>query len=237
MDAQQRREEGRRLGRLIEEAGWSQRRFAAEMGLSPSVMNNLIQGRTQLSRERLGQAARLLGVGDEVLRPALDRRRAQAVANLAEVVPIARSGHRMVPIFGAITAGMPAHTPADAVEWEEMPEWGGDFERWGRVITGDSMVDEFEEGDIAVFENRRHEPGHGVHAYCNGEDTFKIFRLVDGMPQLWPINPAYEPIPVLMADGQLNWKVKGVCIRRIRRLSRGVRDIREYPHGLMWRFR
>lgn len=234
MDRDRRHAEGKRLGELLQARGLRAADLSRLTGVSQDVVSNILRGVTALSYDRLHQFAEALATSPEAIRPSLDR---ASIANLGLAIPVARAGYRMIPIYGAITAGQPAYTTADVIEWEEMPEWGGDFERWGRVIVGESMHDEFEEGDIAIFENRRHEPGHGVHAFCNGEDTFKIYRVIDGAPQLWPINSEYEPIPILQAEGQLNWKVKGVCIRRIRRQPRGVRDIREYPHGLMWRFR
>lgn len=153
------------------------------------------------------------------------------ITNIASDVPVARTGQRMVPIYGAITAGQPSYSIADAIDYIEMPEWGGSFERWGRVITGESMAPEFEEGDIAIFENRRYEIGHGVHAFRDGEDTFKVVRQIDGKFELWPVNPEYQSFS---AEG---WKVKGVCIRRIRKQERGIVDTRDYPYGFTWRFR
>lgn len=149
----------------------------------------------------------------------------------AQRKPVFRSGVQWIPIYGAITAGAPASNQGDVVEWFEMREWGGDFERWGRVVEGFSMESEdtdesLEAGDFAIFENRRWEPGNVVHAYNDGEDTVKVAKVVGGVLRLYPTNPDYEPI-----DAK-SWHVKGVCIARFRQRKNGVKSLIEYEHGL-----
>lgn len=150
-------------------------------------------------------------------------------SNLGPEVPVARVGFRFVPIYGAITAGLPASNYSDVLEWHEMPEWGGDFERWGRVIEGDSMTPEFEEDDVAIFENRQWRSGDGVHAFKDGEDVFKIAWKEGDRVLLRPTNREH---PDIDAEG---WQIKGVCIRRLRKFDKGVRDTREYVNGFKWR--
>lgn len=214
---------GKLLQRLRRENGFKQAEFAQELGITPDVLSNIERGRTALTRDLRRKAAVVLKIDEALFR--------METVNLGREVPVARTGYLMIPIYGAITAGKPGYTLTDVIDWEEMPDWGGDFERWGRIITGESMLPEFEEGDIAIFENRRFEPNHAVHAFCNGEDTFKVYREMPAGPELWPINEAYDPFSAK------DWNVKGVCIRRIQKKERGIRDIREYPHGLIWRFR
>jgi transcriptional regulator with XRE-family HTH domain len=149
--------------------------------------------------------------------------------NLGREVPVARAGYRFVPIYGAITAGLPSASYSDVLEWFEMPEWGGEFERWGRVIEGDSMGPEFEEEDIAIFENRQWQTGDGVHAFKDGEDVFKIAWTEGGQTLLRPTNRNH---PDINADG---WQIKGVCIKRIRDVRKGIRDTRDYRSGFKWR--
>lgn len=107
-----------------------------------------------------------------------------------------------------------------------MREWGGDFERWGRVVEGFSMEPYLRAGDFAIFENRQWEPGHAVHAYDDGEDTVKVAKRVKGVLRLYPTNPDYEPI-----DAE-SWHVKGVCIAVYREESDGETILREFRNGL-----
>jgi hypothetical protein len=95
------------------------------------------------------------------------------------------------------------------------------------------MNPEFEDGDVAIFESRGADDGHGVHAFKEGDETFKVFRAVGDSRELWPTNTDPSYIPFSATD----WDIRGVCIRRIRRQSHGIRDIREYPQGFRWRFR
>ena len=136
-------------------------------------------------------------------------------------VPVYRTGLRFVPVKGAITAGMPASSEAD-LEWIEIKDWGGDLERWGRVIEGFSMCtesptpDDLQPGDVVVFEDRRPEIGHVVHAFSEGADMVKALRRVSDEVQLWPINPSYKPLP---AEG---WRIKGIVVMRIRKREHGI---------------
>lgn len=206
--------------------GWTQHDLADKLGIT---RERLAQYEINRSKPPLPLWEQITGMLD--IARGTDAPSSLEIINIGSEVPVARTGYRMIPIYGAITAGQPSYSIADAIDYIEMPEWGGAFERWGRIITGESMAPEFEEGDIAIFENRRYEIGHGVHAFHDGEDTFKVVRQIDGKYELWPINPDYQPI-----DAE-RWKVKGVCIRRIRRQERGIVDTREYPYGFMWRFR
>jgi hypothetical protein len=185
------------------------------------------RGITPITRELRQQLAQALSCPEDALKPGvLPVTGAQSSRNIGATVHMVKAGWIHVPIYGALAAGAPGYTMSDVIETELMPEWAGDFERWGRIITGASMEDEFEDGDIAIFENRRAEDGHGVHAFAEGEETFKIYRdMGDGSSELWPTNPAYLPFS---AQG---YEIRGVCIRRIRKGAHGIRDIREYPHG------
>jgi transcriptional regulator with XRE-family HTH domain len=148
--------------------------------------------------------------------------------NLGREVPVARAGYRFVPVYGAITAGLPGSSYSDVLEWIELPEWG-EFQRWGRVIEGESMSPEFEPEDVAIFEDRAWVHGDGVHAFKDGEDVFKIAWKESGKVLLRPINRSFPDI-----DAH-DWQIKGVCIKRIRDLGRGVTDTREYRSGFKWR--
>ena len=81
-----------------------------------------------------------------------------------------------IPIYGSIPAGLPGKNFSDASDVEFMPQWAVEFDRWGRVVKGDSMHPEFEDGDIAILENRRPLPNQIVHAIKDGDDTFKVLR-------------------------------------------------------------
>lgn len=140
--------------------------------------------------------------------------------------PIYRAGIRHIPVYGSISAGNPGHNANDAIEWYEMREWGNEFERWGRLIDGWSMEPHLLAGDLAIFEDRRWEVGHVVHAYRDGEDTVKQARKINGHLCLCPTSLDYDKI-----DGE-EWQIRGVCIAYVRKESDGSTTLREYPHGM-----
>lgn len=235
------------LAELIDLKYDTRTKFADDLGVSKSVVSDICTGRTRLRGTRREKAARLLGVDAVSLLPLQNDKKSpvkpDSITNLKGEVPVAPAGWKHVPIYGALAAGAMSYTYSDVLEWEVMPEWGGDFERWGRIVSGDSMRrpkkpklndedgddfedDGFREGDIVIFESRRHESGHAVHAFDNGEDAFKIYtRSRDGEERLIPLNPEYEPLEAK------KYTVKGIAIKRIRKGPKGVRDIREWPNG------
>jgi transcriptional regulator with XRE-family HTH domain len=197
--------------------------LAERLGISHGRLSNWERGEHDPPPELIERIAQILRVniewllGDPV--PMHD-----PTAGITK--PVHRAGSRIVPIFGAISAGKPAHMISDAVEYYEMVEWGGDFERWGRIVDGWSMEPHLTAGDWAIFENRRWEPGHIVHAYRDGEDTVKQVRFFNGVLTLCPTNEGYDQV-----DGR-DWHIKGVCIGLVRMEPDGAQTLRQYPHGM-----
>ena len=217
-----------RLARMsLEPVAMRQGDLATRLGVSQARLSNWERGAHVPSVELLRRIATLLGVsidwllGDDV----------PMLPGGGEVI-VYRSGYRFIPVKGAIAAGAPCSTDAD-LDWIEIRDWGGATERWGRVIQGHSMTsdrfgaDSLLSGDVAVFEDRRPELGHVVHAFDNGDDTVKVLRQRNGGPvELCPLNPSYEPIDAA------GWRVKGVLVMRIRRREHGIVETVEYPHGM-----
>ena len=141
-----------------------------------------------------------------------------------------RAGVRVIPIYAGIPAGNPSSNNMD-VEYEEVLDWGSDFQRWGRIITGYSMAEMLLPGDIAIFEDRRYETGDVVHAYMDGEDCVKAIRGNGEAVMLYSFNEDYEPFIAI------GWKAKGVLVQRIRRGPYGVKSVVDFPHGLKWAMR
>lgn len=224
---------GDNIRAIRQRLGLSQYKLADLAGVGRSAIAQYEGNRNQPPLDILKKLAHALGVSTVDLldldedgdKPPITK----SNSNLGKEVPVARKGFRFVPVYGAITAGLPGSTYSDVLEWLEMPEWGGEFRRWGRVIEGESMAPEFEEDDIAIFEDRQWHSGEGVHAFKDGEDVFKIAWKEGDTVLLRSINRAHGDID---AEG---WQIKGVCIRRVRDVGRGIRDTREYRSGLKWR--
>ncbi len=121
-----------------------------------------------------------------------------------------RAGVRMVPVYAGIPAGIPTANTMD-IDYEEVLDWGSDFERWGRIINGYSMAKILLPNDIAVFEDRRFETGDVVHAYKDGDDCVKAIKGAGENVMLYSFNEDYAPFDAA------GWKAKGVLVQRIRR--------------------
>lgn len=206
-----------------------QSELASKLRISQARLSNWERGEHDPQFEFVLDAARVLGVSVDWLMGG------RAAPRDAAAMPVYRTGFRFIPVKGAIAAGAPAASDAD-VDWIEVKDWGGDLERWGRVIDGFSMSsegkapDDLQPGDIAVFENRRAEVGNVVHAFRDATDTVKVLRKRAEEVELWPINPDYEPL------SEPGWMVKGVLVMRIRRREHGIVETVEYPHGMRYRF-
>lgn len=204
------------IERRLVASGKSIRWLAEQVGSSDTTVGHILSGQTRNPRDTT--------IVDRMI-TALE-----GVPTAAQSIRVAKRMLRPIPVASTIMAGPPSMNMAD-VEYEEVPEWGAEFDRWGRTIEGESMLPLFKPGDIAVFENRRVENGYVVHAFRDGEDCIKVFKLIDGLPRLQSFNPDGPDFP---ADG---WISKGVCVARIRYKKYRVREYVEFPSGLSWAMR
>ena len=206
------------INSLLHQTGKSQRWLATAVSSTVQTVSNVLNGTTKSPRDA-NIVDRMLSALEE-----LPPSRHKVIAGKQMLRP--------VPVFSHIMAGPPeGFSINEADEYEMIPEWGFEFERWGRKISGDSMHPVLQAGDIAIFENRRHDNGSVVQAFKDGEDCVKAFRIVGGVAQLHSFNPDG---PTLDADG---YEAKGVCVMRIRYKKFGIREIAEFPGGLTWAMR
>ncbi|MEN6537356.1 MAG: S24 family peptidase [Bryobacteraceae bacterium] len=142
-------------------------------------------------------------------------------------IPLVHRSFVRIPVYPGISAGVPGYDVTD-VDYEEVPDWGGERDRWGRVVIGDSMLPVFRPGDVVIIEDRPPVAGLVVQAYNNGDDVLKCWREVSGRQELWSFNDEYLPMP---ADG---WAVRGVAVGRIRYSQGKVRLFLDAPGGISW---
>jgi len=226
-------EEGELLGQLIDERYESRAEFARTMGVTPFKVSNWTRGITRLKGPERTKVARLLNVPENLLRnvaiPDVSLNQGtekRPDKSLGKEIPAERVGVRHVPVYGSLAAGAMEYSYNDVVDYEELPEWGGNFKRWGKVVLGDSMLPEFEDGDIVIFEDRRHENGHAVHAFREGDDAFKIYRKTASEERLIPTNPECEDLPAK------EYEVRGIAIIKVRYgPNRTYRQVTEYRGG------
>jgi transcriptional regulator with XRE-family HTH domain len=218
----------------------SQEKLAQKAGIGRSALAQYEAGRTNPSIETLKGIARALDMSwvrliDADAAAALVEKPGDKSANLGDEVPLPEHELENVPIYGAISAHTSEYSESDVISYERLPKAAGGRIQWGRKVRGTCMQTEFEDGDIAIFENLPFEDGHAVHAFTEGAKTFKIYRLIDGQPQLWPMNTGDGSAPIIPMDGV--WTIRGVCTKRIRRAgpSGEYRDTRDYPGGFRYR--
>lgn len=192
------------------------------MGISQQRISGWWRGKHDPPPAVIAEIAKLTGTTIEFL----TGQSTQQLDPGARGMRLERGGLRWIPVSGAITAGQPSASQSDP-EWLEIKDWGSNFERWGRIIDGFSMEPDLLAGDVAIFENRRAEVGHVVHAFHSGDDTVKVWRRDGERMVLAPLNTDdYKPWD---AEG---WYVKGVLVMLIRSLEGGVKLTYEFPHGM-----
>jgi transcriptional regulator with XRE-family HTH domain len=199
--------------------------LARSLGISHGRLSNWERGMHDPGLEELSKIAEVTDVsidwlvGEPVPMRVFDAQK--------KAKPVYREGIRHIPIYGPISAGNPSSSHDEAIEWFAMMDWGTEFKRWGRIISGFSMEPDLHPGWFAIFEDRQPESGHIVHAFDSGEDTVKQYRLdQDRNPLLVPTNPEYEII-----DAK-SWNVKGVCIAVAYKDIDGATVLKEYSYGM-----
>jgi SOS-response transcriptional repressor LexA len=195
----------------------SNRWIAQKLGTSHTNVNSWLD-------EQAPTTPRSKGVLDEILRLIESdgaRERGYKVVDQWE---------KLIPVYASIMAGKPGSFEMD-VEYEAFPVRDPSRPVWGRIVDGFSMAEIFLPGDVAVFEDRKAENGAVCHLFKDGEDVIKAWKQVGQHFQLLSFNEDYEPM-----DGD-GWNIKGACIGRIRYGEYRIRQVTEFPSGLVWAMR
>lgn len=203
---------------LLERNRRSIRWLASEIGESPQKVHAWLRG---------DYAPRDASVWDRMV-AAFKGPTASGVEPMPQVQAF-RGGTRWIPVYAGLSAGVPGQHHGD-VDYIEILDWGSSFERWGRRIEGFSMEPLIHPGDVIIFENRRAEHSHVVHAVKDGEDTCKVLWGQGVTAELRPVNPDYA------AMGIEGWTLQGIAVSLMRRGAEGERILIEYPYGLRHRF-
>lgn len=167
-------------------------------------------------------------VWDAMLKALLSLERPEGVVPLhvSEAKPLYRTPMRYIPVGGPAYCGIPEWGKED-VSMYEIKDWGGNFDRWGKVVSGMSMFPLLEPGDIAVFENRRAEIGNIVHAHSEDSDIIKVLAPTT----LRSINPDHPDVAT-----PSDWEILGVLVIIIREQGGGHTITHEYKHGATHRW-
>ncbi|WP_036117962.1 MULTISPECIES: LexA family protein [Luteibacter] len=197
-----------------EETGLSQRAFAKRIGVTGATISNWESGVTDPDNIRsalLELAAGVLGKPVAFLRTGKDRREA---ADAPPGLTLAEDAVRMVPVISYVQAGYGKGAVDPYALGQGSEQIGVDRDmaaELGRlafalVIDGESMMDEFREGDVVIIDPAvKPRPGDFVVAKVDDDEsaTFKKYRS-RGIDQatgvelfdLVPLNPDWPTISV-----------------------------------------
>ena len=105
-------------------------------------------------------------------------------------------GSRRIPVLGRVPAGVPIEAVTDIIEEIDLSGHAvqDGYEYFGLLVTGDSMMPEYRDGDIVILRvQQTAETGDDVVAYIgNADATLKRLTVTENGIQLRPLNPAYE---------------------------------------------
>ena len=114
------------------------------------------------------------------------------------IITLERQERKGVPLVGDIAAGSLRGEVEHLEGYLALP---GDEGRFALRVTGDSMAERIEDGDVVIFS--REQPRSGDICAIRHEDevTLKYLDLyTDGSALLRPHNPDYDPIEVELKD-------------------------------------
>lgn len=176
---------GQRIRKLRTDRGWTQQELADRCDFSGrSVINRLEVGRNDINQNKL-----------RILAEALD-------VDVADILYVnADEEHNVsatkIPVLGSVKAGVPLEAITDIVGYEEIPKmWTTQGSYFGLVISGDSMMPYFLDGDIVIVKKQNTcENGEIAIVMVNGDDACckKFYKNSTGV-SLHSLNPSYEPM-------------------------------------------
>ena len=175
-----------RIFELVDGQYMEQQQFAADLGVSTTMVSAWRKKKSTSYMKRLPEIA-------EVLRTTVDYLARGPRRPEGETVEALR-----IPVLGSIPAGIPLEAIEDILDWEEVPAaWAdGDRDYFGLVVRGDSMYPEYLPGDVVILrKDRTCESGDDCAVLVNGgEATLKRVYLHDGGGlELRPVNASYPP--------------------------------------------
>ena len=102
----------------------------------------------------------------------------------------------LIPVYASIPAGIPLEAISDVVDYEDISEdlaLRGEY--FGIKVKGDSMEPELRTGDVLIVRCQPEAETGDIVVAGVGSDEATVKKLImDGLPILQPLNPAYPPI-------------------------------------------
>ena len=181
-----------RLQEAIKSSGLTQSEVSKRSGISRGSITDYLKGRYEAKQDKVYDLAKVLGVRSEWLMGFNVPK--NNTAETASTVQITTA-----PVLSKVSAGMPMYSEENIVDYIYLPahEVKSGKEVFGLVVEGDSMNQEFKEGDIVIVEKDSVvENGEIGVVMVNGYNaTLKQVKYVQDSIVLMPKsdNPAHDP--------------------------------------------
>lgn len=161
--------------------GYSQQKLADKIGVSRSTVAMWETDASQPDNDMLIQLSTILEA---------------TIDELLGVEPVGKKEKRMIPVYGAVAAGIPLEAIEDIVDWEEVDEETFKKNVIGIRIKGHSMEPRICDGDYVIVQKQDYiEDGKTAIIMINGsEATCKKVKHSPAGMTLISNNPAYEPM-------------------------------------------
>ena len=178
---------GKRLKRLREEKGLTQKDLAEKLLLTPKAISFYELGSREPSGDALIRMAHILGTTTDYL---------LGNSNTKEADQKVGRGVR-IPVLGRVVAGIPIEAVEEILDYEEItPELAASGEFFALKIRGHSMEPRMMEGDVVIVRRQDDvESGDVAIVLVNGNEATvkRVKKQEDGITLIATNTSVYEP--------------------------------------------
>ena len=191
-----------RIFDLVDSKYKEQRDFAAQLGITPSMVSEWRRRKSASFNRRLPQIAEALGTTTEYLLTGNGPKQKRAVSDSDTALPngaehLDLGAFHRIPILGRISAGLPLYAEQH-IEGYTLTDLNGGAEYFALRVSGDSMnAARIQDGDILIVRRQDEVENGEVAVVMVGDDdaTVKRFYATGSTVTLMPqsTNPDHQP--------------------------------------------
>lgn len=191
-----------RIFDLVDSKYKEQRDFAAQLGITPSMVSEWRRRKSASFNRRLPQIAEALGTTTEYLLTGNGPKQKRAVSDSDTALPngaehLDLGAFHRIPILGRISAGLPLYAEQH-IEGYTLTDLNGGAEYFALRVSGDSMnAARIQDGDILIVRRQDEVENGEVAVVMVGDDdaTVKRFYSTGSTVTLMPqsTNPDHQP--------------------------------------------
>ena len=191
-----------RIFDLVDSKYKEQRDFAAQLGITPSMVSEWRRRKSASFNRRLPQIAEALGTTTEYLLTGNGPKQKRAVSDSDTALPngaehLDLGAFHRIPILGRISAGLPLYAEQH-IKGYTLTDLNGGAEYFALRVSGDSMnAARIQDGDILIVRRQDEVENGEVAVVMVGDDdaTVKRFYSTGSTVTLMPqsTNPDHQP--------------------------------------------